>query len=540
MGAIALTNAIVYDPANHQGPMVRDIWMDGGKIIPPGSTSKVDRTIDLDGDIVMPGGVEMHCHIVGPKVNLGRRFFPEFDPNDRFGPIHSTRATGRLFAGIGTTTAVDAAIPPLLARHAHLEMADTPLVDKACYLLFDNNHFVLDALRAESPSELDAYLGWGLAAARGYGIKIVNPGGIENWKQISRKTLHELDEPVPGFGVSPHGIVRGLSAAAERLGLRHGVHIHCNNLGIPGNVQTTLATMKALDGARGHFAHIQFHSYGGSPEDPTSFRSAVPQLVEYIENHPNVSIDVGHIHPGRALSMTGDAPFSQVLHQLTGGRWYAADAEQESSCGVLPVEYRPQKSLVHAVQWAIGLEWYLLMPDPWRLAMTSDHPNGGAFTRYPEMIALLMSKDARREAMSQMPKDLASRTTLAEIDREYSLEEIAIITRAAPARLLGLDSKGHLAIGADADVTVYRPLNDKVEMFGQPRYVFKAGQLVAERGEIRQEGPGQTFTFAARYDDGVLPRIQDWFERSYSVQFSHYPLREDELTPPIPMNPIGG
>jgi formylmethanofuran dehydrogenase subunit A len=533
MGAIVLRGATVYDPANHPGPMVRDIWMDRGKVIDPGSVEQVDRIYDLAGDIVMPGGVEMHCHIVGPKVNLGRRFFPEFDPDDRFGPTHGTRATGRLFAGIGTTTAVDAAIPPLLARHAHLEMADTPLIDKACYLLFDNNHFVLDALRESRMSELDAYLGWALMAGRGYGIKLVNPGGIENWKQISRKTLRELEEPVPGFGVSPHEIVRGLSAAADRLGLRHGVHIHCNNLGVPGNVRTTLATMKALDGARGHFAHIQFHSYGGSPEDPSSFRSAVPELVEYLRDHPNVSVDVGHIHPGRALSMTGDAPFSQVLHQLTGGRWYSADAEQESSCGVLPVEYRPQKSLVHAVQWAIGLEWYLLMPDPWRLAMTSDHPNGGAFTRYPEMIALLMSKEARREAMSRMPADLTQRTSLAEIDREYTLEEIAIITRAAPARLLGLDAKGHLGTGADADVAVYRPSDDKVEMFGMPRYVFKGGELIAERGEIRQEQVGRTFRFGADYDEGVLPRIRQWFERSYSVRFAHYALRDDELTPPV-------
>ncbi|MBY0586481.1 formylmethanofuran dehydrogenase subunit A [bacterium] len=535
MGAIVLKGATLYDPSHEGGAQRRDLWIDRGKIVRPGSVKKVDRTFDLTGDIVMPGGVEMHCHIVGPKVNLGRRFFPEFDPDDRMGPIHGTRATGRLFAGIGTTTAVDAAIPPLLARHAHLEMTDTPLIDKACYLLFDNNHFVLDALRENRLSELDAYLGWTLSAARGYGIKLVNPGGIENWKQISRKTLHELEEPVPGFGVSPHTIVRGLAAAADRLKLRHSVHIHCNNLGVPGNVQTTLSTMKALDGARGHFAHIQFHSYGGSPDDPTSFCSAVPQLIEYVREHPNISVDVGHIHPGRALSMTGDAPFSQVLHQLTGGRWYAADAEQESSCGVLPIEYRPQKSLVHAVQWAIGLEWYLLMPDPWRLAMTSDHPNGGAFTRYPEMIELLMSRDARQEAMSRMPADLKSRTHLAEIDREYTLEEIAIITRGAPARLLGLDSKGHLGVGADADIAVYRPSSDHVRMFGEPRYVFKAGQLVAENGVIRAEPLGQTFTMNTGFDDGVVPRIKDWFEKSYSIQFSHYSLREEDFPPAVPL-----
>ena len=37
------------------------------------------------------------------------------------------------------------------------------------------------------------------------------------------------------------------------------------------------------------------------------------------------------------------------------------------------------------------------------------------------------------------------------------LNEIAIITRAGPARILGLKNKGHLRVGADADITIYTP-----------------------------------------------------------------------------------
>lgn len=534
MGLMLLTGGAVHDPAHGVDGEVRDLWIRDGAIVePPGDPqSQPDRVYDLAGYVVMPGGVEMHCHIAGPKVNLGRRMFAEFDPRDRMGPIHGTRATGRLFAGIGTTTAVDAAIPPLFARHAHFEFADTPLVDKACYLLFDNNHFVLDALRDRNASLLDSYLAWTLQAARGYGIKLVNPGGVENWKEISRKTLRELDEPVPEFGVSPRTIVRELAAAADRLKLPHPVHIHANNLGIPGNVATTLETMRSLDGHRGHFAHIQFHSYGGDQADPGSFRSAVADLIDYVRAHPNISVDVGHIHPGRTLSMTADAPFSHVLHQLTGGRWYAADVEQESSCGILPMEYQPQKSLVHAVQWAIGLEWYLLMDDPWRLAMTSDHPNGGAFTRYPEMIHLLMDSAARREALAQMPASLRERTSLGAIEREYTLQEIAIITRAAPARLLGLRAKGHLGIGADADIAVYSPSANRTEMFARPKYVFKGGELVATDGEIVHETRGRLFCIRPDYDPGDLKPIREWFDGNYTIQFANYPLAPEEFDPP--------
>ncbi len=46
------------------------------------------------------------------------------------------------------TTAVDAAIPPLGARHAHHELRDTPIIDKAILVLMGNNHAVMDRIRA--------------------------------------------------------------------------------------------------------------------------------------------------------------------------------------------------------------------------------------------------------------------------------------------------------------------------------------------------------------------------------------------------------
>ena len=49
------------------------------------------------------------------------------------------------------------------------------------------------------------------------------------------------------------------------LGLPHPVHVHCNNLGVPGNWRTTLDTLDTLEGRRAHLAHLQFHAYGGKP-----------------------------------------------------------------------------------------------------------------------------------------------------------------------------------------------------------------------------------------------------------------------------------
>lgn len=87
---------------------------------------------------------------------------------------------------------------------------------------------------------------------------------------------------------------------------------------------------------------------------------------------------------------------------MTGRKWSNAETECEGGCRIVPITYQ-EKSFVHALQWAIGLEWYLLVDDPWQVAMSTDHPNGGSFLAYPEIIALLMSKDYRRETLKRVP-----------------------------------------------------------------------------------------------------------------------------------------
>ncbi len=36
-----------------------------------------------------------------------------------------------------------------------------------------------------------------------------------------------------------------------------------------------------------------------------------------------------------------------------------------------------------------GIEWFLRVEDPWKVALSTDHPNGGSFLSYPQIIALL-------------------------------------------------------------------------------------------------------------------------------------------------------
>jgi formylmethanofuran dehydrogenase subunit A len=542
---LKISGGAVYDPTNGVDGEVRDIWVRDGRIIaaPSEPDAKPTRTIDARGLVVMPGGVDMHCHIAGSKVNAGRRMRPEekrggavlprteLTRSGTLGSVPSTFATGYKYAGLGYTTAFDAAIAPLAARHAHEEFDDTPCIDKGFYVLMGNNHYVMKSIGENEPERLQAFVAWLLQSTKGFAPKLVNPGGVENWKSRAGGNVYDLDETVEHFKVTPRQIITEVTRAANELRLPHPVHIHCNNLGMPGNWTTTLETMKALEGHRGHLTHIQFHSYGGGEADEDTFNSQVTRLAEHVNAHPNLTVDVGQVLFGETTSMTGDGPLGYFLANLYGGKWYSNDTEMETGCGVSPIKYK-NKSLVHALQWAVGLEWYLLVEDPWRVVMSTDHPNGGSFLAYPQIIRLLMDRHYRRDCLAACHPAARERSVLADLDREYSLYEIAVITRAGPARILGLANKGHLGPGADADITIYTPHEDKQVMFETPRVVVKAGEILVEQGDLRAAPTGKTLHVAPSYDPGREADIRDWFERHYSIRYRNYPveaLRESEM-----------
>ena len=155
----------------------------------------------------MPGGVDIHAHIAGPKVNAARKLAPEEHRADTLertaitrsgtgGTVPSTFATGYRYALLGYTTVVDAATPPLAARHTLAELRDTPVIDAAFLVLMGNN-LPLFSLMRDDPGRVREAIAWYLQATGGYGVKLVNPGGVEMFKR-DNANVTSLDDEGPG------------------------------------------------------------------------------------------------------------------------------------------------------------------------------------------------------------------------------------------------------------------------------------------------------------------------------------------------------
>ncbi|MEM1884675.1 MAG: formylmethanofuran dehydrogenase subunit A, partial [Candidatus Jordarchaeales archaeon] len=423
---------------------------------------------------------------------------------------------------------------------------DTPILDHGGFVLTGNNWFVLNYVKNNEMDKLAAFIAWLLWATKCYAVKIVNPGGVESWGW--GKNVNGLDDKVPYFDVTPREIVTALSYVNEKLGLPHTIHVHGNNLGQPGNYEITLETMeavreiKASKGRRSvlHFTHIQFNAYAGTSWK--DFASGAQEIADYVNKHDHVTIDIGQVIFGDATTMTADGPWEFALRQITrGNKWVNSDVELETGSGIVPYVFR-RTVPVNAVQWAIGLELMLSVNDLYKVCLTTDHPNGGPFYFYPKIISWLVSRKARNEELEKVHKAAIEKTTLKDLDKEYNLYEVAIVTRAAQAKILGLKDRGHLGPGAKGDVAVYDIDPTKVNLSSSPElvekafsaaaYTFKDGEIVVKDGEVIATPQGSTIWVKVKKLEEMMPLIEEDLKemwKHYTISLNNYPVQMEYL-----------
>jgi formylmethanofuran dehydrogenase subunit A len=531
----------VIDPANGRDG-VGDVWMRDGRIVDPPPGARANCTYDATGKIVMAGAIDIHSHIAGWNVNTARLLLPEAHRAALSRPDNtvlsnagwSTSETGCRYAAMGFTTVVEPAVSPHYALHAHLELADIPIIDKAALTVLGNDDYLLGLLRdKESNAAVEDYVAWIFEMSRALGIKVVNAGGAAAFKENVR--AFSFDDVVPSYGVSSRQIVKALQRAVNKLGVPHPLHVHCNNLGLAGNAETARATIAAAEGLPLHLAHLQFYGYG--KEGERGFSSAAASLAEAVNAAATVTIDVGQVMFGPTVTISSD-----VLRQFNARdrarprKWVILDGDANGA-GIVPYDYK-RSDFYNSVQWAVGLELFLLIDDPWRVFLTTDHPNGAPFTTYPEIFALLMSRDLRAQWMAELPAAATAVTTLPSIRREYSLAEIATMTRAAPAKLLGLTDRGRLDAGAVADVAVYEDERDRAKMFRAAALVFKNGELVVRDGMVSQRPFGRALTVQPARDRAIDRRMKAYYDTRYGLSDELFKVPEHALGRPEPFGRV--
>lgn len=266
--------------------------------------------------------------------------------------------------------------------------------------------------------------------------------------------------------------------------------------------------------------------------------------MDYVNANKNITCDIGQVTLDETTTMTADGPFEYHLNQLNHIKWANVDVELETGSGVVPYIY-DKNIKVCGIQWAIGLELALYAKDLMRVHITTDHPNAGPFTRYPCVIKWLMSEKARKATLDTMKwKDkVIAASNIASMDRELGLYEIAMMTRAGPAKALGLAAiYGSLVKGADGNVAIYNldanDLPSDPELieaaFQNTAYTIKEGVVVVKDGEIIAEPHKYTLWTKVNMPENaqVMHDIKEKFTKNYTVNLENYAVFDEHVHNP--------
>ena len=148
---IKLQNARIYDPINRINGKTKDLYIKKGYIIDkPKHAERISRTINLKNKIIMAGGIDIHSHIAGGKVNLARLLLPEEHRKYLYSSSEKLRSgsglgtcssfhIGYKYVKLGYTAVFEPAVLPSNARSAIIEMSDIPFIDKGTYTVISND-----------------------------------------------------------------------------------------------------------------------------------------------------------------------------------------------------------------------------------------------------------------------------------------------------------------------------------------------------------------------------------------------------------------
>lgn len=488
---IRISNGHIYDPTNGINGVTQEIYFNDGRIITP--TDKPCETIDASECAVMAGGIDVHCHIAGEPLELLR------DAGNQI--IPSVNRLGNEYARMGYTLAVNAAMPALAARRTIIEENAIPRLDTANLVWVGENPVLCGLAAHGTDEELDQYLSWLLAVSGARGLKLINPCGGQRDGELPYEKL-----------------IDRLIDSCLRMHVPHPLHLHHPFLGQTDAYQSVMKTIERADGRPLHLAHLQFYGYRQNNDGYVV--SAAESLANAINAYKTITCDVGAVVFGDAAAVTADTGFAKKLGK--GKRGVRSELwEADGGFGVLPLQYDVDNAM-SATQFLTGLELMLLVDDPSRIFLTTDHPNGGPFTAYPYLIRLLMDKPYRDEVLKGMNAKAVSRSAVPSIAREYTLFEIAKMTRSGPAAVLGLPNWGHLGVGACGGVAIYRDQPNKEAMFRNPVRVLR----------------GETHVLAANEREYDAVWVEKHVSRIFSVPFDqakpddvffneHRVLRED-------------
>jgi formylmethanofuran dehydrogenase subunit A len=534
MEKIIIKNGLVFDPLNQISGEINDILIEDGKIVEKFISQNEIKEIDASGKTVIPGALDIHSHIASQQVNWVRLLGTKNKAILERWNLLTLENIAEAYVSNGYTFLLEANVYPTLSRQTIFNFKNLPVVDKGMLLNVSNLWALEDEFQRAKIQELSFFLSDLLKTCKGFGIKVYNPFEAEMWNFNSVR--ENIEQGGKLYNFSALDVYRALTEASEVLRLPHSIHAHIEGYEYEtgkNNLKTILEKINFTEikseGDGNHMRNQVFHLAHANTYNIDGDNS---DLINQLNKNTNLDLDfamIGFDQINPLISSDRRLINNYIQQKNTKLIRSAIESEGDSFVGFRKFD---KTDIKHCFFWANAIDLALNVENKWQIQLSFNFPNYSHVYDLPQIATWLLSSDARRTFMEDMNPEFLKQTFLNGNDKVLDFNEFIIITRASPAKSLGLGKiKGSFTPGADGDLNILDIDINQIDpskdfkliekALHNIEYVLKGGQIVKKQDNINLEHSGKIFWTEGKVDkeqrEKFMKKKKEFYQKYYSI-----------------------
>lgn len=534
MEKIIIKNGLVYDPINEVKGEVKDLLIEEGKIVDKFTSDTEVKEIDASNKTVIPAALDIHTHVASRQMNWVRLLGTKNDLYQKVWKGLTLENIAKKYISNGYTFILEANVYPSLAKKTTFDFMNLPGLDKAMLLNVSNLWALETEFEKEKIEDITYFLSDLLNLSKGFGFKLYNPFEAESWNfNVLREDLETKGRL---YSFSPLKIYSYLTQAVEKMKLPHSIHGHIDGYENEKGQENIIKVLELVKDIKlesesqnrtqvFHLAHANAYNINGDNS----------KLIDLLNTNDNLDIDLGMLSFNEINPLiTSDR---RLIHSYLNSDDYrvitnAVETEGDSFATLRQLK-KSNKKDCHI--WANAIELALKIKNKWQVQLSYNFPNYSDISNNPKISTWLVSKKARDAFMKDMNDEFLGETALSSLDDELTFFEYVILTRASPAKSLGLSKiKGGFSLGSDGDLNILDinmddvSLSDDFEKLEKAlddlEYVIKGGAILKHEDKINLENNGKIFWSEGKVDQkakkDIMKKKREFYQKYYSIFYN--------------------
>lgn len=530
MSKVIIKNGLVFDPLNKIEGEKKDILIEDGLIVDSFTNKNDIKEINASGKTIIPAASDIHTHIASQQTSWVRLLGSNNAQFMNYWKGLTLEIIARDYISNGYTFILEANVFPSLSKQTIFDFKLLPVLDKAMLLNVSNLWPLELEYQKGKMEEMSIFLSDLLTKTKGFGLKVYNPFECETW---NFHTLRDsLTEAGRLYNFSALDVYENLAKCNSYLNLPHALHVHIEGYEHEtgkNNLKLILERIKSANIDSKHIFHLAHAStYNNDGKNG--------ELIQFLNDNHEFDLDLGIIgfDPINPLITSDKRLADKIVKQRETEGFHkmirsAIELEGDSFVTLRVISKQDEKV---CIQWANAIDLALNIKNKFQISLSLNFPNYSHINKLPEIATYLVSDIARNEFLKDCSSEFLKNTDLKDNIDTLTFNELVTITRASPAKSLGLENiKGNLKVGADGDLNILnidiselnlkKDYNKLKDALSNIEYVLKAGEIVKKKNEINLNPQGKIFWTNGKLEKPVDPLImkkkREFYEKYYSI-----------------------